>query len=289
MLPTADPALPASTYAPPRIARPGDGLARWSRRALPIAATCWCSVAVAGQLLLASYVLAFYGRALAAGHPERWNEVMPHGYEPGRTGGNLLVAMHLLFTVVIFASGALQLLPQIRRHAPAIHRWNGRLYVLSALLMGGGGLAMMSTRRVVGDASQHASTMINAALIAAFALLAWRTAVARRFDLHRRWALRLFLVVGGVWFFRLGLSAWLVVNRGPVGFDPKTFEGPFLTALGYAQYLVPLAVLEAYLRVRDHAGPRGRVAMAFALGASTLLTAFGIACAAMILWLPHMA
>jgi len=60
------------------------------------------------------------------------------------------------------------------------------------------------------------------------AILAWRYATHRNFAAHRPWALRLFLVVSGVGFFRVGLLFWILVTRGPFGFDPKTSLGPFL-------------------------------------------------------------
>ena len=37
--------------------------------------------------------------------------------------------------------------------------------------------------------------------------------------------------MNGVWFFWLGLLLWLMIHQQPVGFDPKTFTGPFLTFL----------------------------------------------------------
>jgi hypothetical protein len=114
-----------------------------------------------------------------------------------------------------------------------------------------------------------------------------RAARARRYDVHRRWALRLFLAVGGVWFFRIGLMAWIVANQGPAGFDPKTFSGPFLSFLAFAQYLVPLALLELYFRAQ-RGSARVQLAMAFGLGAATLVMAGGIAAAGAILWLPRL-
>ena len=259
-----------------------------AQRLLPWAATAWCSVALAGQLVFAAYVLVFYGRAAAAGEPQRWNRVLPHGWVEGDATANLLTGLHLVFTVLIIAGGLVQLLPILRRWSPALHRWNGRAYVFSALLMAGGGLAMLATRKTVGDASQHAAIAFNAVLIVVFALVAWHLAATRRFDRHRRWALRVFLAVSGVWFFRIGLMAWIVLNQGPAGFDPDKFVGPFLSVLAFAQYLAPLLLLEAYLRARDHAAPGVRLVVAAVLGGATLLTALGIAAATMIMWLPRM-
>ena len=120
------------------------------------------------------------------------------------------------------------------------------------------------------------------------AVMAWRCALARDFVAHRRWALRLFLVVGGVWFFRVGLMLWLLIHQAPVGFDGKTFQGPFLTFLAFAQTLVPLAILELYLRAQRSANPSRQLATAAGLGVLTLAMGVGIFGATMMMWRPHM-
>ena len=263
-------------------------------RALPVrlmnaSGVAWLTVAVLGQLLMAAYLVAFYGRAALQGAFERWNDVMPQAYAAGATMFNLVIGFHLLFAGVIIVVGALQLLPAIRRRAPALHRWSGRVYLIAAALLSIGGLLLVWVRGgSAGDLSQHVAVSGNALLILACAWMAWRHARARRMPAHRRWALRLFLAVSGVWCFRVGLSLWLVVNQGPAGFDPATFSGPFLTALAFAQYLLPLAVLELFLRVQVRANPRAQLAMAAGMTVLTLGTLAGIAAASMILWLPRM-
>lgn len=254
--------------------------------ALRRSGVAWFAVAVVGQLLFASYIVGLYGRATLAGRPEWWNKVMPHGYVAGDAFGNVVVGLHLLFAVCIILGGALQLLPQVRRRWPRLHRWNGRFYIGSAVLMSVGGLYLVWVRGTVGDLPQHLGVSLDALLILGCAAMALRHAMARRIDRHRRWALRLFLVVSGVWFFRIGLMFWVVANQGPAGFDEDTFTGPFLTFLSFAESLVPLAILEAYLRVRDHAGVIARLAMAGAMGVITLATAGGIAAATALMWLP---
>lgn len=256
--------------------------------ALKAAAILWFVVAVLGQLMMVAYVIGFYGRAAALGQFELWNKVLPRGYVPGDTVGNLIVSVHLAFATVVTVGGALQLMPAVRRLAPAFHRWNGRVYLLSVLVMSVGGLIMVWTRGADRDLSQNIAISINALLIVACGGMALRFALARRLDVHRRWALRLFLVVSGGWFFRVALMLWIVVNQGPVGFDPDTFRGPALTVIAFAQYLVPLAVLELYFRAQRSGGARGRLAMAGGLVALTLLMGVGIVAASMILWLPHL-
>ncbi|MCK9686741.1 DUF2306 domain-containing protein [Scleromatobacter humisilvae] len=284
MSPPATDALASHVYPPPRRAI----TARSFERPLERAAAAWCAVAVAGQLMFAAYVLRVYGRALVAGRPELWNRTMPHAWVPGDPVGNAAAAGHLLLAVVVMLLGALQLVPALRRHAPAVHRWSGRVFVVAAMTMAVSGIYLMIVLPPIGDRGSQWPIVVNAALILAFAGLAWRDALARRLERHRRWALRLYLVVSGVWFFRIGLMAWIIANRGPAGFDPKTFAGPAITTLAIAQWALPLLVLEPYLRVRAHGSPRARLAMAGVLALGTLLTAFGIACATAAMWLPRM-
>lgn len=262
-------------------------LATLSHRALPWAATFWFVAAAAGQLIFALYIVSLYGGATMRGDLAGWNKVMPHGYVAGDAAGNLRIGLHLLAAAILSLGGALQLTPWIRRHAPGFHRWNGRVYLVSAVAASLLGLAMMWTRGTVGDLSQHLGTSLNAIVILLCAAFVWRSAVTRRFDEHRRWALRLFLAVSGVWFFRVGLMFWLVLNRAPVGFDIKTFTGPFLTFLAFGQYLVPLAVLEVYFRVQRGASPNGRLAMAAGLVGLTLAMGAGIGAATLGMWLPR--
>ena len=255
--------------------------------ALRAAARFWFLVAITGQLMFACYITIFYGRAAVQGDFAAWNNVMPHGHVPGDTMGNLAVAMHLLLAVLIIAGGAIQLIPRIRHRAPAVHRWNGRIYILAAFAISIVGLYMVWVRGSVGDVSQHVAISLNAVLIMLCAALALRHALAREFGVHRRWVLRLFLVMSGVWFFRVGLMLWVFLNGGPAGFDPETFRGPFLTTLAFAQYLLPLAVLEIYLRTQDRAGAAGRMAMAAGLYLLTVAMGVGVFIAILGMWLPR--
>lgn len=256
--------------------------------ALKFAATSWFVVAALGQLMFVAYLFGFYGRTALLGQFEAWNQVFPRSHIAGAPVHNVVVAMHLAFAALITGGGLLQLTTGVRRLFPRFHRWNGRVYLVAAFVMGVGGLVMVWTGTNVGDLSQHIAISVNAVLIMLCAVMVLRHALARRFALHRRWALRLFLVVSGVWFFRIGLTLWIMLNQAPVGFDPDTFTGPALTTIAFAQYLLPLAVLQLYFYTQDHAGSRGHAVMAGGLLASTLVTAAGIVAASMMLWLPHL-
>ncbi|GLQ88263.1 DUF2306 domain-containing protein [Dyella flagellata] len=264
----------------------------WQRGATPAlraAAAFWLGVAVLGQLLFAFYVVDFYGRTAMRGHWQEWNTVLAAGYIRGDTLGNTALVAHLLCAVAVMLSGAAQLVPLVRRRWPRFHRWNGRFFLISAMIASLGGVYMIWARHVAGgDLIGRLSGSLNALLILGFAGLALKHARGRRFDVHRRWALRLFLAVSGVWFFRVGLMFWIAVNHGPVGFDPKTFTGPFLSFLGFAEYLLPLSVLQLYFVAEKSRKASAKFAMAGGLVTLTLMMGVGIAAAFAFLWLPHL-
>ena len=203
--------------------------------------------------------------------------------------GNFALALHLFVAVIITVGGPLQLIPQVRARVPVFHRWNGRVYMLTAFLASISALYLVWIRGgVFGNFAQHVGISLNAVLIMLCGVTALRYALARRFELHRRWALRLFLVVSGAWFIRVGSMLWMILNGHSVAFDPVLFQGPFLNFLAFAQYLLPLAVLELYLRTRDRVGAAGKFAMAAGLLVLTVAMGVGILGATMRLWLPHM-
>lgn len=263
---------------------------RWSRAVLSASAAFWLIVMLAGQVVFAAYVAVFYGGATLAGDVERWNKVLPKGYGSGDTFGNAVLALHLFFAVVWVLSGVMQLIPAIRRLAPALHRWNGRLYLGCSAVLALGGLWLVWVRGgVVGDVGQHLAISINALLILGCGAKAWQAARSHQFSDHRRWALRLFVAASGVWFFRVGLMAWLAVHRRPVGFDAATFQGPFLTTLAFGSYvLLPLASLQLYFHAKDRRSPGIQFGAAALIGGMTLILCMGAVAATMGMWWPRM-
>jgi hypothetical protein len=257
-------------------------------KALQLAARFWFVVAVLGQWIFLYYVAAFYGGAAVQGNLAEWNKGFSRAYTPGHTMSNAAVATHLSLAVLIMLGGPLQLIPRVRRFSPALHRWIGRLYIPAVFLTSLAGLYMVWGRGPSTNLVPHLGVSLDAVLIMTFAALALRYALARDIRTHQRWALRLFIAVNAGWFFRVGLMFWIFVNQGPAGFDPETFRDPFINFLSFADYLLPLAVLELYLRTNERAGVGGRFSMAAALAILTVAIGIGIVMATMVMWLPRM-
>jgi len=252
--------------------------------ALKAAAGFWFVVAVIGQVVFGFATASFYGLTALRGDYHGWR--ITQGHVAGNMLGNSAVALHLIAAVIIMLAGAVQLVPQVRSCFPVFHRWNGRIYMLAALALSFAGV-YMTWRGSVGDTSQHIGGSLNAVLIWLFAGMALRYALARDFKTHRRWALRLFLVVSAAWFFRIVFFLSFVVFGGPVGFDPTTFRGPFISVMSFGQYLLPLAVLELYLRAQHRPGALRRMAMAAVLFVVTVAMGVGIFAVTMAFWVPE--
>jgi uncharacterized membrane protein len=252
---------------------------------LKAAARFWFVATVVGQLIFAFTVASFYALTALRGDYHKWN--FTNGYVPGFSMGNTAVVLHVASAAIIMLAGAVQLVPQVRNRFPAFHRWNGRIYMLTAVTLSVAGLYMTWFRGSVGDLSVHLGSTLNAVLIWLCGGMALRYALARDFKTHRRWALRFFLVVSASWFFRIGFSLSFLIFEGPIGFDPTTFRGPFLTFMSFAQYLIPLAVLEIYLRAQDRPGALRRMATAGMLFVLTLAMGAGLFAVAMTQWVPQ--
>lgn len=255
---------------------------------LDLSATSWFVVAFVGQIFFTVYMVGLYGVSAWQGDFDRWNTSMPHGYVANDLTGNLTIAVHLLLAALINVGGPLQLIPQVRRRWPRFHRWTGRAYVGAGYVLALTGLYLVWVRGTVGGMVGAVSISINGLLIIAFATLAIRHARRRALARHRRWALRLFMVMSGVWFFRVGLMLWLMIHQAPVGFDPETFTGPFLTFMNFAQYLLPLAMLELYFWAQGKRLPWHRYAVAALIGVATLATAAGVMAVTTGMWWPRL-
>jgi hypothetical protein len=110
--------------------------------------------------------------------------------------------------------------------------------------------------------------------------------VQRKLSTHQQWAIRLFLAISGVWFFRVILMLWLVIHQAPVGFDPETFTGPFLNFLYVFVYILPQIFAEIYFRAKASTNARFKFSMALFLVVMTMGISVGIFAATLGMWLP---
>jgi hypothetical protein len=248
----------------------------------------WFCVAATGQLAFIGFILAFYGVRTLTGRFAAWNDKpLIKGYVGGDDLGNAVFAAHVLLAAVLTLAGLMQLIPGLRRTRPRLHRWTGRLFLLLAAVAALSGVWLTLVRQTWLSAISGAAILLDAVLILAFGGLALTRALQRRFDAHRVWAMRTFMVVSGVWFLRVGLMGWVLVNRGPVGMN-DTLSGPADIVMAFGSYLIPLAMLELYLAASRsrHAAPK--LVAALMVGAATLFTVVGVFGTVVLMWGPYL-
>lgn len=237
---------------------------------LNVATRAWFVVTVIGQWLFFYYIVAFYGRSTLQGNFELWNrnKFLFKGFVAGDRMGNLTFAAHVVLAAAMAFGGAMQLVPWIRTRAMAFHRWNGRVFLFTALGISVSGLYMVLIRRSNPSTLGSFATALDAFLILVFGVLALRTAMTRNITAHRRWALRTYIVANGQWFIRIGVMAWAVITHG-------WRINTFFLIWNFGSYLVPLAILELYFLARKNESIAGRRAMASVLVVVTLLSVVG--------------
>jgi uncharacterized membrane protein len=263
--------------------------ANYSPKLLDFSAKFWFIVATIGQWIFGVYVVSVYHVSTFKGDFEKWNTVLPKGYVAGDWKGNLMVGIHVILAAIMVLGGPLQFIPQIRERFRTFHRWLGRIYVYTAIIVSSVGFLMVWTRGTVGDTFMHVTNSVQTFYIIVFAILAVKFARKKQFGKHRNYTLRLFMVANGVWFFRVGLMAWLVINQAPVGFNADTFTGPFLWVLSTFAYAVPISLilLEMYFYAQKKQNQAFSTATSAIIFLFTIIMAIGIFGATMGIWLPR--
>lgn len=244
------------------------------------------TIAVIGQWVFVFYIVAFYGGAVVTGAYEKINEALPHGIIPGDGMGNFALAVHLALAAVITLGGPLQFFSSIRKRFPRFHRWNGRIYFVTAFLISLAGLYMIYTRGAHGGITGLLGNTLNATLIMVFSAAAWRAAMNRDFSAHKKWAVRAFLMVSGVWFFRIGYGLWVLLTGFTAPGTSENLNGPFDIFLSFGHSLIPLLILECYFYAKRHNSPHIKMRVSRLLAVLCLLLAAGICMVALIFWMP---
>lgn len=256
-------------------------------RALSLAAVTWFVAATLGQWAFVVYIVAVHVPPTLAGDFLALNDKQHvTGWVPGDTLGNVQLLAHIFVAAVVTLAGILQLIPALRRRWPALHRWNGRLFLITALVATLTGFYLTWVRgSQIGTASTF-SISLNGLLIVLFVALAWRSALARDFATHRRHALRAWLLVNGVWFLRIGIML-AGFALAPFGHQISYTDAVFIT-ISFLSWLLPLTIVELYLRAERS----GRAAFQYSVAALLLTlavtTAAGSAAAIAFMWWPQM-
>lgn len=190
----------------------------------------WLAVALVLRVL--ATILANYPDYL----PPNFDALFLQGRE-GTFRGAYRVAfyVHIFSAPLVLVGGLVLLSERVRRRYGGLHRVLGRVqvFVLLALMLPSS--AVMS-RHAFGGWGAGASFLTLSALTAGCAIMGVVSARRRRYDRHRRWMLRCFVLICSAIALRLISGA-----AGLVGVPSP--EGAYVVA-AWCSWVLPLAVYE---------------------------------------------
>lgn len=258
-----------------------------AKQFLHLSISLWVAVALIGQWFFASYIFVLYVYPIVTGNLELVNLSKPIiGYVKGDTFGNISLFSHVIPAAFLSVGGIIQLLPIVRRKFPALHRYNGRMFLTLGLLGALSGLYLTWVRGArLSDVGSLGITL-NGILIIVAVVFAWRYARVKQIDAHMRWATHALILVNGVWFFRLYLMAWYVGNQGPNG-NTANIDGPMDIFLSYACYGIPMVIAECVFWAKRQKQVSKIWGVTVLTSIGTLITLMGVVAAIIVMWIPR--
>ena len=165
---------------------------------------------------------------------------------------NLGIGLHFVMGAVLVLAWPILLSARVRSRHRQVHRWTGRIYVSAGVLAGVGGMSFILSHGAYSRAASVAFGVWGAVMVFS-AVMAYVHARAKRFDLHRAWAIRLFAMVLGSWLFDIEIQGWAHWTGG-IGMHADGASGPFDLAMTVLFFVPNLVVAEWVIR-RMHRRP----------------------------------
>lgn len=246
----------------------------------------WFLIAFIGQWIFSYYIIFHYGLPLTNnGFLGLSKTYLKDSYLPENLAANVALVSHVIFAAAIHGLGPLQFIPHIRRISPRLHRLAGRLFLVAAMTASLSGLYIVWVRGTDEGWLADVTNTLIAVCVFFFGTMALHHAMAREFDAHRRWALRLFLAANAVWFIRIALFATGSIFM-LTGVSFETYSSQVIAVIHIAKLLVPLGLLELYFRAQRSNKVCARISVAILIIVAAVFAGLGIIGISLAVWLP---
>lgn len=215
----------------------------------------WCGVVLVTTVWLSAalfglYILAFYASASYQGKMERWNNILPGLYNQKSAAATTGIGLHFAMGGVILLLGSIQLISSVRNRYPTLHRWIGRVYVISSILAAIGGLVFIIVQGTIGGPVMNIGFGLYGVLMLICGIETYRHAAAGRMTEHRAWALRLYALAIGSWLYRMDYGFWFFLTNGSG--HSKHFNGTFDIIMAFFFYIPNLIVAESFIKAINY-------------------------------------
>jgi uncharacterized membrane protein len=162
--------------------------------------------------------------------------------------------MHMLIAPIPLLIGPFQFISSLRARQPKVHRYLGRIYVVTCVMAGLGALAVAP--HASGGPVAGWGFGILAVLWIASALGGWWSAMRRKFELHRL-AMRLsYAMTFGAVTLRLQIPLGLML-----GYHSYSEMSVWLAYTSWIPNVIAVLAYTALERARKHGSARGELAM----------------------------
>ncbi len=104
-----------------------------------------------------------------------------------------LTMLHTIPGLLFVALGPLQFMRSLRSRRPGLHRWTGRVFAGSGLVIGTTAL-VMAPQMAIGGVNEAAATMSFACVLLFALVRAYRYIRRRQVALHREWMIRAYAI-----------------------------------------------------------------------------------------------
>lgn len=247
----------------------------------------WVGVALVGQWAFAIYILSLYAIPLLIGATAQADEISPtRGFDASASFNSIMFFAHIVPAALMALSGLFQLFPKVRAKYSKFHCWNGRMFFVLGLSGALTGLYLTWGAGIRFSDFGALGITLNGLLIPVAIGLAWRAIRNKNIAEHERWAVHSFLLVNGVWTFRLYLMGWYLVNQGPNG-NTRTVDGPMDIFFSFACYLLPMLFAELVFWAKRKKSHKVNIAVIATTSFALISTLVGVVAAAMMMWGPR--
>ncbi|MEW9921804.1 DUF2306 domain-containing protein [Marimonas sp. MJW-29] len=204
-------------------------------------------------LWFVAHALQLGSNGLFADRPEDFSRVFIDGASLANAG----IAVHMMAGALLTLGAPLQALPIVRNRWPNLHRKNGYVLFVLAMMTGIGGLSYIILQGTIGGWWMSFWFATYGSLLMWSAVNTVRFAIARDLDRHFAWATRLIVLAVGSWIFRMHYVLWFILTDGLGSNEGLT--GVFDRVQVVAFFLPYLLIAELLLRRRAAASTEAEV------------------------------
>lgn len=195
-------------------------------------------------LRMITYLLAAIGIAMVLRRILTLEGIIPYTspagsppFDGGFARHPLITLIHILPGALFMILGPLQFMQGIRDRHIRFHRWSGRLFIISAYIVGLSAVTMPFVMEPIGGVNEGAGSVLFGIYFLVSLTLAWRYILKRQITLHREWMIRAFAIGLAVGTIRPIIGSFFAFS----GLQPREFFG-IAFWIGFTLHLIAAEV-----------------------------------------------